>query len=255
MIGCVGEDAYGMELRSTLAGEGIDVTHISVHPKSPTGVALIQVDAQGQNNIVVASGANFSLTGEDVERAMEAIGVVDALVMPLETPIEAIYAAARVASRQGARVILNPAPARALDRDLIELVDVLVPNEYEAAQMTGIPLKSAADTLRAADELLSLEPGNLLVTMGSRGVLLFEGKDRQGRLIPAHPVEAVDTTAAGDCFVGALAVGICEGRSLMAAAEFASSAAAVSVTRSGAQPSLPSREDIKRFMRDRSQTQ
>jgi ribokinase len=255
MIGCVGEDAFGRELRTTLSGEGIDITHIRVDPKASTGVAFLQVDAEGQNNIAVASGANFSLTGEDVERAMKDIGEVDALLMPLETQIETIYAAARAASRQGAKVILNPAPARVLDKGLVDLVDVLVPNEYEAAQMTGVPLESEADIRRAADELLSLGLGSLLVTMGSQGTLLFESEDHQGQLVPAYPVDAVDTTAAGDCFVGALAVGICEGRSLLAAAQFASAAAALSVTRPGAQPSLPGREEVVGFMRDRSTLQ
>ena len=255
MIGCVGNDSFGQEMRATLAREGIDAGHILVHPDEATGVALIQVDAQGQNSIAVASGANFRLTGADVEKAMQTIGEFDALVMPLETPLDTIYAAAEIAARRGAKVLLNPAPAQVLKRDLLELVDVLLPNEHEIALMSGIPSQSVADSRRAAENLLLLGPRNLLVTLGSRGALFFDGKANQETLIPACPVKAVDTTAAGDCFVGALAVGLCEGKSLLAAAEFASAAAALSVTRAGAQPSLPRREEVEQFMRERSKPQ
>jgi ribokinase len=151
-------------------------------------------------------------------------------------------------------VLLNPAPAQVLEKDLLELVDVLLPNEYEAALMTGIPLQSAADTRRAAEKLLSLGPKNLIVTLGNQGAMLFNEKINQGMIIPAFQVQTIDTTAAGDCFVGALAVGICEGKSLPVAAEFASAAAAISVTRVGAQPSLPRREEVEQFMQERSKS-
>jgi ribokinase len=250
MIGCVGGDAFGQEMRDTLKVEGIDTTHVLVHPESATGVALIQVDAKGQNSIAVASGANFQLTSADVERVMQFIGKFDVLVMPLETPLETIYAAAKIASQRGAKVLLNPAPAQVLKPDLLELVDVLIPNEYEVALMTGLPpLQSADDVRNAAEKLLSLGVKNLMVTMGSQGAVLFDGKMESN--IPACPVQAVDSTAAGDCFVGALAVGLCEGKSLLAAAEFASAASAISVTRNGAQPSLPRREEVIQFMNER----
>jgi len=253
MIGCVGGDAFGQEMRDTLTAEGIDTTHVLVHPESATGVALIQVDAKGQNSIAVASGANFQLTSADVEKAMQAIENFDVLVMPLETPLETIYTAARIASERGAKVLLNPAPAQMLKPDLLELVDVLLPNEYEAALMTGSSsLQSAADVQSAAEKLLSLGVKNLMVTMGSRGAMLFDGQMESN--ISACPVQAVDTTAAGDCFVGALAVGLCEGKSLLSAAEFASAASAISVTRDGAQPSLPRREEVLQFMNERSKS-
>ena len=253
MIGCVGGDAFGQEMRDTLTAEGIDTTHVLVHPESATGVALIQVDAKGQNSIAVASGANFQLTSADVEKAMLSIGKFDVLVMPLETPLETIYTAAKIASQCGAKVLLNPAPAQVLNSDLLELVDVLLPNEYEVALMTGLPpLQSAADVRIAAEKLLSLGVKNLMVTMGSQGAMLFDGKMESN--ISACPVQAVDSTAAGDCFVGALAVGLCEGKSLLSAAEFASAAAAISVTRDGAQPSLPRREEVLQFMNERSKS-
>jgi ribokinase len=253
MIGCVGGDAFGQEMRDTLTAEGIDTTHVLVHPESATGVALIQVDAKGQNSIAVASGANFQLTSTDVEKAMQAIESFDVLVMPLETPLETIYTAAKIASQRGVKVLLNPAPAQVLNSDLLELVDVLLPNEYEVALMTGLPpLQSAADVRSAAEKLLSLGVKNLMVTMGSQGAMLFDGKLESN--ISACPVQAVDSTAAGDCFVGALAVGLCEGKSLLSAAEFASAAAAISVTRDGAQPSLPRREEVLQFMNERSKS-
>jgi len=251
MIGCVGDDAFGREMRTTLVREGIDTTHILIHPEAATGVALIQVDAQGQNSIAVASGANFCLTGAEVETALQSIDDFDALVMPLETPLETIYAAAKIAAQRGAKVILNPAPAQVLEKDLLELVDVLLPNEYEIALMTGVPLQTPADTRRAAEKLLDLGVKNLLVTLGSQGSAIFSPSAPE-TLIPAWLVRAVDTTAAGDCFVGALAVGLCEGRSLQDAAKFASAAAALSVTREGAQPSLPRRSEVEQFLRERN---
>lgn len=251
MIGCVGNDAFGREMLEMLTTEGIDNTYIRVHPDVATGVALIQVDDQGQNSIAVASGANFQLTREDVENAIQSVGDFDALVMPLETPMETIYTAAQMASQRGAKVLLNPAPAQVLGRSLLEFVDVLLPNEYEAALMTGLPpLSSKADTQKAARNLLALGAKNLIITMGSRGAVLFE-KNTESH-ISAFPVHVVDTTAAGDCFVGALAVALCEGKLLRAAAEFASAAAAISVTRDGAQPSLPRREEVTEFMKQRS---
>jgi ribokinase len=254
MIGCVGNDAFGREMRATLAGESIAIAHILVHPEAATGVALIQVDAQGQNSIAVASGANFCLTGAEVEKALHAIGGFDALVMPLETPLDTISTAAKIAAQRGAKVLLNPAPAQVLEQSLLELVDVLLPNEHEIALMTGVPLQTPADTRRAAEKLLALGAKNLLVTLGSRGSALFSPSGPE-TLIPACPVRVVDTTAAGDCFVGALAVGLCEGQSLPAAAEFASAAAALSVTREGAQPSLPQRSEVEQFLRERSKSQ
>ena len=253
MIGCVGADAFGQEMRNTMIAEEIDTTYVLVHPETSTGVALIQVDKKGQNSIAVASGANFQLTAADVEKAMQSIGKFDVLVMPLETPLETIYTAAKIASHLGAKVLLNPAPAQVLDPDLLELVDVLLPNEHEVALMAGLPpLESAADAKIGAEKLLSLGVKKLLVTMGGQGAVLFDGKTETQ--ISAYQVQAVDTTAAGDCFVGALAVGLCEGRSIADSADFASAAAAISVTREGAQPSLPRREEVIQFMNERNKS-
>jgi ribokinase len=253
MIGCVGDDAFGQEMRVALENEGIDTAHVLVHPEAATGVALIQVDKKGQNSIAVASGANFRLTGSDVEKAMQTIGEFGAVVMPLETPLETVYTAAKIASRRGAKVLLNPAPAQVLEKEFLKLVDVLLPNEHEIALTIGLPVQSTLDVRDAAPKLLQVGVKNVIVTMGGHGAILFDESGRE-ITIPACQVKAVDTTAAGDCFVGALAVFLCEGKFLPAAAEFANAAAALSVTRAGAQSSLPRREEVEQFVRERNKT-
>ena len=252
MIGCVGKDTFGQEMCTSLSNEGIDTTHIRVHRKQPTGVALIQVDSQGQNSIAVASGANFCLTSEDVENALQLIGNFDAIVMPLETPLETIYTAAQIASRKGALVILNPAPAQVLEKNLLQMIDFLIPNEHEIACMTGLANQTDSNLNQSANKLLSQGVKHLIVTLGNRGSVYFNAEIKDNILIPAHQVQAVDTTAAGDCFIGALAVGLCEGKSITSAVEFASAAAAISVTRFGAQPSLPSRREVADFLQERN---
>lgn len=254
MIGRVGRDSFGKQMLGILAAEGIDTAHVGQDPDQPTGVALIEVDARGENSIAVASGANYALIAREVESAWDKIDRPDWLVMPLETPVEAVHAAARLAKAHGVGVILNPAPAQALPGDLLRLVDVIVPNEHEAALMTGLVLRTGEDIRRAALDLQSKGAANVILTLGSQGVCVLESS--QSQLVPytlaAHRVEVVDTTAAGDCFVGALAVALGELRSMRDAASFACAAAALSVTRPGAQPSMPRRAEVDRFMREMS---
>lgn len=250
-IGRVGADAFGDQLLSMARSEGIDTRFVGVDPAAATGVALIEVDAQGQNSIAVASGANFTLTGADVAAAFDRIEQIDLLVMPLETPMDTIVTAARLARQAGARVILNPAPAQHLGPELLKNVDVLIPNEHEAAFMTGIDIHSQQDARQAATTLLHSGPGSVIVTLGRQGALIATaaGAKIATTQAPAFSVEPVDTTAAGDAFVGALAVALGEGLDLPAAARFASAAAAISVTRTGAQPSLPHRGEVEDFLR------
>lgn len=250
MIGCVGDDSFGRELLKNLSHERVDTRHIFIQPDVSTGVALIQVDEQAQNSIAVASGANYYLTSDYVEKAIQAIDKIDVLVMPLETSLETIYTAARIANRRGAQVILNPAPAQLLENDLLQMVDYLIPNEYEIATMTGLQIETVEDANRAAQQLFSKGVKNLIVTMGIKGSVLFEGNTNTKLIIPACKVQAVDTTAAGDCFVGAIAVEISNGKTIKAAAEFASAAAAISVTRVGAQPSLPKYDEVVQFIKE-----
>jgi ribokinase len=254
MIGRVGADAFGDQLRAMAESEGIDTRFVGVDPHAATGVALIEVDSQGQNSIAVASGANFTLTEAEVVSAFAAIHELDLLVMPLETPMETIAVAASLARKAGARVVLNPAPAQHLAPELLKNIDVLIPNEHEAAFMTGIEIHSQEDARKAAAHLLGCGPASVIVTLGSQGALIAEGNPSAPTytLVPAFSVKPVDTTAAGDAFVGALAVSLGEGRSLAAAAHFASAAAAISVTRTGAQPSLPRRAETEALLQARS---
>jgi ribokinase len=250
MVGRVGGDAFGEQMLKIVGPEGVDTRFIGIDPQNATGVALIEVDAQGQNSIAVASGANFTLTSEDVRSAWEQISQVDLLVMPLETPMETIEAAAQIAKERGARVILNPAPARELDQGLLKNIDVLIPNESETERLTGMKIQSEMDARNAGMKLLDRGVGNVVLTLGEKGALVVGGTSSRPefQLIPIFPVQVVDTTAAGDGFVGALATGLGEGLSLIEAARFASAAAAISVTRAGAQPSLPYRSEVDQFI-------
>ena len=251
MVGRVGSDAFGEQMLKTVASEGIDTRFIGVDPQNATGVALITVDAQGQNSIAVASGANFALTAEDVRSAWELIPQVDWLVMPLETPLDTVETAAQIAKERGAGVILNPAPAQDLGKQLLQNIDVLIPNESETERLTGLKIQNDEDAHSAGAVLLSLGVGSVVLTLGEKGALIVEGEPAGPayQSIPAFPVQVIDTTAAGDAFVGALATGLGEGLPLNAAVRFASAAAAISVTRVGAQPSLPYRSEVDRFIR------
>ena len=255
MIGRVGKDAFGDQLLASAQADGIDVTYVGRDEKAASGVAMIAVDAQGQNSIAVASGANFRLAAEHVCRAWAELGQVDVLVMPLETPLETIVAAVSLAGESGAKVILNPAPARDLPPDLLAGVDVLAPNEPETALLTGMPVGSGEESRAAAQKLLQLGVGSVVLTLGSRGALVLDGAlyenggaNARFTLVPARPVEVVDTTAAGDAFMGGLAVALGEGKSLVEAARFANAVASLSVTKHGAQPSMPTREEVNTLL-------
>ena len=250
MVGCVGKDAFGKELCDGLAHEGINISHIRMHDELATGVALIEVDAHGQNSIAVASGANFGLTSSDVSRALKAIGEFNVLVMPLEIPLDVVFTAAKIAATMNATVILNPAPAQRLDKSLLELVDLLIPNEHEIAAMTGTEVTDGSEIMKNCQSLFSAGVKNVLVTMGGRGSVLVESDGTQNHILPYH-TEVVDTTAAGDCFVGAMAVALNEKRTYFEAANFASAAASISVSREGAQPSLPFRKEVEQIINTR----
>ncbi|MEN8143625.1 MAG: ribokinase [Gemmatimonadota bacterium] len=239
----VGSDAWGDAALQACAAEGINTEYMVRDPETPSGVALIAVDDRGENAIAVATGANGRLSSADVEAALPAIREADVLVLQLETPLDAVTRAAELGASEGARVILNPAPASGpLDGELLRSVSVLTPNLGEAAVLSGRPPGGSEEARSAARHLRAHGAANVLITMGERGVLL-EGEEASGE-IEAPSVQATDTTAAGDAFTGALAVALGEGRALLDAARFAVQAAAVSVTRPGAQPSLPTREDV-----------
>ncbi len=249
MLGCVGDDDFGREMLRNLSSAGCDVSAVSRIP-GPSGVALIVVSKEGENAIVVASGANFLYSPELAERAAVALDGADALLLQLEIPLETVIALARTAKSKGVRVILDPAPAPAADlpAELFRLADIVTPNETEAMALTKTATtKISADiATRLAEELSVKGCGAVILKLGSRGCLLHQyGKDT---FIPTPKVNAVDTTAAGDVFNGALAVALSEGEQLSDACIFATRAAAISVTRKGAQLSAPSREEVRIFI-------
>jgi len=250
LIGRVGQDAFGDQLLASARAEGIDVTHVGRDETAATGVAMIVVNEQGQNSIAVASGANFCLTADHVRQAWPALNDVDLLVMPLETPLETIETAVHLANEAGVTVVLNPAPACALSADLLAGVDVLVPNETETAQLTGMPTGTPAESREAARQLLALGVGSVVLTLGSRGALVLDGETEKFILIPARYVEVLDTTAAGDAFVAGLAVALGEGKNLIDAARFANDVGALAVTKQGAQPSMPTREEVEAILEE-----
>ena len=245
MVGQIGSDDYGEALIANLEKEGVNVENVFVDKNSATGIALIAVDSIGQNSIAVASGANFTLTKEMIRQAWKNIETVDVLVMPLETPSETIFEAAKQAKKKGAKVVLNPAPARELDDDLLSLVDVLVPNEHEIFQIVK---NQDQDDLREASNLLHKKGvSTVIITLGGDGVTIMN-KDQPEVHIAARKVDVVDTTAAGDSFVAALAIGIAEGKTLEDACRYANVVGALTVTKKGAQPSLPTCNDVDRFL-------
>ena len=253
MVGQVGADTYGESLINNLSTEGVNIDQIFVDESNATGVAMISVDASGQNSIVVASGANFTLTNEHIQSAWEKIGDIDILIMPLETPPDTILEAARLAKKRDVQVVLNPAPARLLDAELLSLVDVLVPNEHEILQVSGYYASANTEVEKAARTLIGQGVNAVVTTLGSIGVSIVENSKNEV-LLPPFSVDVVDTTAAGDSFVAALAVGLGEGKTLYEACYFANAAGALTVTKIGAQPSLPTRTEVKEIL-DREEEQ
>ena len=238
----VGDDLFGREAKTLFSKEGIHTEHVFTDPSEPSGVALIMVDGKGENCISVASGANGTLSPADLEAARGEIERAGLVLMQLETPVETVLCAAQWASAKGVPVVLNPAPACALPVELLECLSMITPNESEAQLLTGVRVVDEASALLAAKELCAKGVKRVVITMGSKGAFVFA--DGQGKMVPAVKVKAVDTTAAGDVFNGALAVALTEDRPLAAAVTFAAQAAALSVTRMGAQASAPYRDEI-----------
>jgi len=241
-IARVGRDSNGDQAIAGFTAAGIDVTHVTRDPSRPSGVALIIVGRDGQNSIAVAPGANDRLSAADVRKGASTFRRARVLLLQLEIPLKTIEAAVERASAAGVRVVLNPAPARALSSRLLAKIDLLTPNEIEAERLTGVRVASESSAARAANALLRRGVKHVVVTMGARGALVVDNGVRQ--LVPGFKVKAVDATGAGDVFTGAVGVALAEGRSLLEAARFGCAAAAISVTRLGAQPSAPTRREI-----------
>ncbi|MGL5423151.1 ribokinase [Serratia sp. IR-2025] len=245
-IACVGADDIGERIRQQLATDRIDTQPIEAIADSTTGVALIFVNAEGENVIGIDAGANAAVTPEYLNRYRQRVIDADALLMQLESPLETVIAAAKLAKQHQTQVILNPAPACELPDELLAMVDMITPNETEAQRLTGIAVNNDADAERAANILHDKGIGCVIITLGSRGVWLSE--NGKGKLVPGFKVKAVDTIAAGDTFNGALVTALLEGKVMSDAVRFAHAAAAIAVTRPGAQPSVPWREEIDAFL-------
>lgn len=245
-IARLGRDVFGDQSVAGFRRDRINVDYITRDEHTPSGVALIFVGKGGENSIAVAGGANACLSPAHVRRTTKAITEADTVLMQLETPMETVIKAARIAARAGVRVILNPAPARRLPSELLRLVSILTPNESEAELLSGVRVSDQNSARRAADRLLAQGVQTVIVTLGARGALVATRNAKQ--LVLGIRVKAVDCTAAGDVFNGALAVAMGEGRSVLEAARFANAAAAISVTRPGAQPSAPYRKEIERLL-------
>ncbi|MBC7856545.1 MAG: ribokinase [Pirellulaceae bacterium] len=255
LVGAVGSDEFGRESRRGLLAEGVDCSHLKEVSSVSSGIALILVDGNGENLISVASGANAHLLANDID-ALPAMLFQQCKIFLacLESPLVSVERGLARAKENGLFTILNPAPAEdaAAIRKLLPVIDLLTPNEHELAALADMPVDSAESAAAAARKLQAqarLASGlQIIVTLGAAGALVLDGSGAV-RPIPAFPVTPIDTTAAGDCFSGALAAALAEGQSLLSAAVFASAAAALSVTRRGAQPSLPRRDEIEVLVR------
>ena len=245
-IACTGDDDTGERVRKQLASDNIDIAPVSVVAGESTGVALIFVNAEGENVIGIHAGANAALTTERVEAQRGIIAGAEALLMQLESPVESVLAAAKIAHENHTSVVLNPAPACVLSDELLALVDIITPNETEAETLTGIRVENDDDAARAALALHDKGIGTVIITLGSRGV--WASVNGEGRRVPGFKVKAIDTIAAGDTFNGALVTALLEGKAMDDAIRFAHAAAAIAVTRKGAQPSVPWRKEIDEFL-------
>jgi len=243
LVAKVGNDMFGNQAVAALNAEKIDTRFVTRDGKHPSGIALITVDSKGENSIVVAPGANSCLTRNDIELALDEIRSANAVLFQLETPIATVKYGIEQARAARQLVILNPAPAQQLDAPLLSLISVLTPNETEAEVLTGIHVSDERSAARAAAVLHQQGVKIVIITMGAQGAYLSTSEHVQ--LIPSIKVDAIDTTAAGDVFSGALAVAMAEGQGIVEAVRFANAAAALSVTKLGAQSSIPRRAEVR----------
>ncbi len=242
MVGRVGADQFGPHLVDNLAHQGVNTGHIRVDPGTCTGVALIMVDEQGENSILLSAGANGKVSRSDVDAASAIITKARLLLLQLEIPLETVEYTLNKASKLGVKVILNPAPARSLSSEMLEKVDILVPNQTELEIMSGMPVVDDDSTREAAQLLVGKGVEIVVVTLGDRGAMIVSADE--ATLVPGVKVDVVDTTAAGDAFIGALATAIIRDMPMEKAVRFANCAGALAVTRFGAQPSLPSADEV-----------
>jgi len=248
MVGRVGGDAFGQELRQNLTAAGADVSSVFTDPAVSSGVAVIAVDDQAQNTIIIVPGANGNVGDDDLGRLESGLIGAKVLLLQLEVPLPAVVAAARLAHQHGLTVVLDPAPAQELPAELFALVDIITPNEVEAGQLAGMTVKTPADAARAAKKLLNLGVKTAIIKMGALGVLYAQA-EREATFVPAFEVQAVDTVAAGDAFNGGLATALVEGCDLPETIRWGAAAGALSATKMGAQPSMPGRAEFEAFLK------
>ncbi|MCC7528313.1 MAG: ribokinase [Candidatus Melainabacteria bacterium] len=250
MVGRVGADGFGDMLIETLKKNNVDASHMVQDKKAGTGIALITVDGDGDNSIVIAQRANLNLCDKDIENAGAVISASKILLMQLEVPTEADTFAAKLARKHGTFVALNPAPAPVdgiLPKELLENVDVIIPNQTEAELMTGVKVVDEKSALEAAEVLRKMGPKNIIITLGELGALLVE-EGKAPLMVSSYKVAAIDTTAAGDAFCGALAAAYSGGETLANAVKFGCAAGALATTKMGAEPSLPTKEEIEKLV-------
>jgi ribokinase len=242
LVAKVGDDLFGKQALEHFRKENINISFVSTDSEVPSGVALIGVDARGENSIMVAPGSNSNLTVENVGMAINHVQRGSIILVQLEIPMETVAFSIRKGHNAGCKVIFNPAPASAIDNRLLRHVEVITPNELEAEILTGIRVLDIPTAQRAAQKLHEMGVANVIITLGSKGAYLLN--DSVQMLLPSPPVTPVDTTAAGDCFNGALAVALSEGLAIDQAVSFACEAASISVTRMGAQSSMPYKKEV-----------
>lgn len=242
-IAKVGTDIFGEQSVQLYKDEGIDTSYITIDANKPSGVALITVDSNGENCIAVAQGANSALHTDDISKAQAVCEQASIILMQLEIPLETVNYVANLPQANNVKLVLNPAPACPLPDDLLRKVSVITPNEKEAEMLTGIKITGIESAKEAAKALANKGIETVIITMGAEGALILEGDNFE--VVPAIKVKAVDTTAAGDVFNGALAVAMSEGKDMIQAVQFANAAAAISVTRLGAQASAPERKEVE----------
>jgi len=248
MVGRVGNDVFGTNLVESVTQQGIDVQNISIDDKGVTGTATILIDKSGENRIIVSPGANQLVSRGDIDRAEKIISQAKFMLLQFEIPLDTVWHAIEMAASYPIQVLLNPAPAFEIPAAMLEKIDYLVPNEIETSLLTGVTRKRGNESvIEGARRLLAGGVSAVIVTLGSRGALLV----KQDEVVdyPAKDIKVIDTTAAGDAFIGGLVASLCQGVSLADAIEFANCAGALAVTRLGAQSSLPTLREIEGLLR------
>lgn len=252
MIGKVGKDNNGKLLSSYLVNDGINTDYIFKDEKAPTGTAIITVNKEGNNSIIVVAGANMTISQEEIEKAQEIIKSSDLLVSQFETPIDISIMAFRYAKENGCITILNPAPAKAIPEELLKYTDIIVPNETEAFELTGIKVEDLESAKKASKSFLDKGVKFVIITLGEKGAALVSGE--KSEIVQAYKVEAIDTTAAGDSFIGGLATKLDKNtvtfEKLQDAVKFGNMVSSIVVQRKGAQPSIPYLKEIKEVYGD-----